>query len=107
MQDGSSGFSVTLTHDADGVQVRIVGELDLATGPELIRVLETLDGDGYERLLLDLDGVQFIDSTGLSVIGGAHRSAARNGHRLTIRCSSHQVLRLFELTGMLDYLTFE
>jgi len=107
MQDGSSGFSITLKHDPDGVQVRIVGELDLATVPELNRVLETLDGDGYSRLMLDLDGVQFIDSSGLSVIASANRSADSNGHRLTIRCSSWQVRRLFELTGMLEYLTFE
>jgi len=107
IQDGSSGFSVTVERDTRGVRVRVVGELDLASVPELNSVLETLKDDGYGRLLLDLDGVEFIDSSGLSAIIHAHDSADRSGHPLTIRCSAPQVQKLFELTGMLDYFTFE
>ena len=107
MSDGSPGFSITVENDPDGVLVRIVGEIDLATAPEVNRVCEELVGNGHGRLLLDLDGVEFMDSTGLSAIAGAKQAADSNGHRLAIRCGSPQVRRLFELTGMLDYLDFE
>jgi anti-sigma B factor antagonist len=75
--------------------------------PELDRVLDELDGGGHDRLLIDLVGVQFIDSGGLAGILRAWRAAERSGHRLTIRRGSPQAQKLFELTGMLDRLTFE
>ena len=99
--------AVTLERDPEGVTVRVVGELDLSTVPELERALNRLTVAQDERLLLDLDGVEFIDSTGLAAVIRAQDSADRNGHRLTVRYSSTQVDRLFELTGMFEKFTFE
>jgi anti-anti-sigma factor len=89
------------------MRITVVGELDVATAPELDRVLDELPEEGYSHILLDLDGVQFMDSTGLSALFRAHKIAGRRGQRTTIRCSTPQVQKLFELTGMLDHFTFE
>jgi anti-sigma B factor antagonist len=48
-----------------------------------------------------------MDSTGLSLIVQAHKSARANGHRFALRRGTSQVQRLFELTGLDDHLTFE
>jgi len=100
-------FELTVERGAGVARVRIAGDLDIATVPELDRALEGLAGDGHHRLVLDLDDLQFMDARGLRAIVRAKRFAERHGGRLTIHRSSGQVQRLFELTDMLDFLTFD
>jgi anti-sigma B factor antagonist len=105
--DGSRGFEITTERDPHGVRVRVVGELDIATAPALDLELAAVAIDRDERVLIDLDGVRFIDSSGISAVVRAKYAADRDGYRLTVRYSSPQVRRLLELTSMLEYLTFE
>lgn len=100
-------LTIAVEGDPQGVRVRLTGELDLATVPELGRALDEIASNGQSRLLIDLDGVEFMDSTGLSAILRAVRDAAAHGYRVTVRRGSPQVQRLFALTGTLDRLTFE
>jgi stage II sporulation protein AA (anti-sigma F factor antagonist) len=58
-------------------------------------------------LLIDLSRLDFMDSTGLAVMIRAQRAAQANGHRLSLRHGPTHILRLFELTGLLDHFTFE
>jgi anti-sigma B factor antagonist len=48
--------------------VRPVGELDLDTAPELEGVLESVRAEGHPRVVLDLRGLTFMDSTGLRLV---------------------------------------
>ena len=107
--DGSpnAGSAITVERDAHGLRVRIAGDLDLATAPELERVLERASGEGYGRLLIDLHAVEFMDSTGLQALMCAKEVADRNGHRLTLSYGSPQIRRLLEITGMLDLFAVE
>ncbi len=98
--DESRAFEITVEHGQEDVRVRIAGELDIATVPELDDVLKGLAGNEHQRLLLDLDNVQFMDSSGVSAIVRAQRAADHDGHRLTVLYKSPQVRRLFELTSM-------
>jgi anti-anti-sigma factor len=107
LPDASPGFEVTVARDPLEVRVRVMGDLDLLTVSTLDIVLDRLAAEGHDRLLLDLDGVEFMDASGLAAVVRAQRSARRHAHRLAIRYSSRQVHRLLELTNMLDYLTFE
>jgi anti-sigma B factor antagonist len=93
--------------DARGVELRLTGELDLETTPELDQQLDELNGGHPGRLLVDLSGVEFMDSTGLAAILRAQRSAVSSGHTLSLRRATGQVQRLFDLTGMTERLTFE
>ncbi len=93
--------------DARGVILALRGELDLATAPELESQLRAIEASHPGRVLIDLGGLEFMDSTGLGVMVRAHKAAQANGHRLAFRPGPHQVQRLFELTGMLDRFTFE
>ncbi len=103
----SDHLKIGLEPDPQGVRVRLVGELDLATAPELDRVLDELAGNGHDRLLIDLDDLVFMDSTGLASMFRAQRAADANGHRLMVRGGSRRIHRLFELAGVLDLLMFE
>jgi anti-sigma B factor antagonist len=103
----SARFMVEVEPGSRIVVVALSGELDLETAPELARELATIDETQLERLVIDLGGVTFMDSTGLSSIVAAHRFAESNGHTLALRRGSKQVQRLFELTGVGERLTFE
>jgi anti-sigma B factor antagonist len=100
-------LTVQLITDAQGVALRLDGELDLETSLEFDRRLAAIDQARISRLLIDLGGVTFMDSRGLSSIVRAHQSAEANGHTLVVRRGSNQVQRLFALTGIDERLTFE
>lgn len=82
--------------------VTVHGEVDIRTAPELRACLSTLFEGGAEQLVLDLDDVDFLDSTALSVMVGAHkrlaRSASASGLRLV--CTNESVLRVLGVTGL-------
>ena len=91
----------------DGVVLKLHGELDISTAAELERQLPAFDQDGFGRLLIDLEHVEFMDSTGLALIVRAAQGAEMSGYQLHLRSGSRQVQRLFELTGLLDRFSFE
>lgn len=93
--------------DAQGIVLALTGELDLASAPELGRQLRELGCTHPGRLLIDLSGLDFMDSTGIALLIRAQGSANSNGHRLTLRPGPAQVQRLFELTGACAHFTFE
>ena len=87
--------------DVDGVRlVEAFGELDLATAPKLCSALDAARAHRVKRLVVDLTGVDFCDSTGLRALMGASRELRVSGGRLAIAClPGGPVARLFELVG--------
>ena len=80
--------------------VSLYGELDVATSPQLREQLVDLIGEGATRLVLDLDGVDFLDSTGLGTIIGGLKRARTHGGDLRLVCTQARITRLFEITGL-------
>jgi anti-sigma B factor antagonist len=76
------------------------GEIHVSTAPEFSELLNDAVQQGRTRLVLDLTGVTFIDSTGLSVLLTALRRVARADGRMALVCSNPTVLRLFEITHL-------
>jgi anti-anti-sigma factor len=83
--------------------ITLYGELDLASSPTLEAELEQLEGS--ERVVIDLRELEFIDSTGLSVLVKAHQQAQEQGTEFGLVKGGGQVQRLLRLTGLAERLT--
>ena len=82
------------------VVVGVRGEVDIATAPKLREKLVELASRGAKQVIVDLDGVEFLDSTGLGVlIGGMKRLRGLDGD-LTLVCTQPRILKVFEITGL-------
>jgi anti-sigma B factor antagonist len=80
--------------------VTIHGELDVASAPTLRERLIGLVNDGSNHLVLDLEGLDFIDSTGLGSIISALKRARTNDGDLRLVCTQSRIRRLFEITAL-------
>ena len=80
--------------------VALVGELDLATAPELRERLGLLFERGENEVTLDLTHLDFVDSTGLSVFVMLFTRVQAAGGSMLIRNPSSAVMRIFEITGL-------
>ncbi|KYH31635.1 STAS domain-containing protein [Neomoorella mulderi] len=86
--------------------VRVKGEVDLESADALRRELEaSLDHAHPEVLMLDLEGVTFMDSSGLGVILGRYRRLKKQGGRVVICRPQPQVRRLLEISGLSKIMT--
>ncbi len=85
--------------------VAVSGELDLASSPALEEELEQIFSTDADLLIVDLRDLEFMDSTGLSVLVKAHQRAEESGKRFALVKGSQQVQRLLSLTGVAQRLT--
>src|ERR1051325_7181054 len=85
----------------EGVAViALGGEVDVYTSPRVQEEIVNLLNGGTHKLIVDLTGVEYLDSTGLGVlIGGLKRARERDGD-LKLICDNVRILRIFEITGL-------
>jgi anti-sigma B factor antagonist len=86
--------------DGDAGVVAVRGEIHVSSAPELSDCLASVMERGVTALVLDLSEVEFIDSTGLSVLLNVLRRLTQRGGSLVIVCTNPTVLRLFEITRL-------
>ena len=79
----------------------VAGEIDLYTAPRLHGELVTvLAGDEPVRLVVDMSGVEFCDSTGMNVLLAAHRRAREHGGDLELAAPRPGVRKILQVTGL-------
>ena len=100
-----SHFRVEVRNADATTVISVSGELDLASSPALEEELERVAQSDAQLVVVDLRGLEFMDSTGLSVLVRAHQRAEEHGRRLGLINGSQQVQRLLTLTGVADRLT--
>jgi anti-sigma B factor antagonist len=84
----------------DGV-VAVRGDLDVEGAPELRReLISAIEEEPGRRLVVDLEGVEFIDSAGLGILVGGRRRARTGDGELVLVATGLAVLRVLELTGL-------
>jgi anti-sigma B factor antagonist len=89
------------TSDQDGrTVVAAKGEVDLFTAPSLDTELTRVVSDGATSVVVDLGGVEFLDSTGLSVIVKALKRVREAGGTLSVVVTSERVGKVFRITGL-------
>lgn len=79
--------------------VSVEGDLDLSTAPRLKWMLVDALETGHRRLVIDLSGATFMDSTALGVLVAIWRKL-ESGERLIVVCTRPDVLKIFEYAGM-------
>jgi anti-sigma B factor antagonist len=100
-----SHFRLEVRDEEAATVIAISGELDLASSPALQEELDRAQAAHARLLIIDLRQLDFMDSTGLSVLVRAHQLADEQGRRLAMVKGPQQVQRLLSLTGVADRLT--
>ena len=100
-------FRVDVHPERDVVRVAPVGELDLATAELLEKQLHELRDAGFDRVVLDLRELTFIDSSGIRVVVAEHHFAEGAEHAFSLICGPPAVQRALEVCGLLDLLHVE
>jgi anti-sigma B factor antagonist len=88
-------------YSKDGIEViDVEGEIDIYTAPRLRELLSDLASKNNYQLVINMDKVGFLDSTGLGVlIGGLNRVQAHDGS-LDLVCTQERILKIFKITGL-------
>ena len=90
---------------SDGYELLTVeGELDIATAPRMIGVLNEAIAEMSAPLVVDLTDVVFMDSTGLALLMNARRRVVRLGQGFAIVCPGGPISRVFEIADMVESL---
>jgi anti-sigma B factor antagonist len=101
----ASTLHIDVARQGGAIVLNVRGEVDLATAPILDKQISAAEAENVAEIIVDLDRVTFMDSSGLQVLL-AHILAAQNGNRIRLTRGSPQVTRLFTVSGMLDQLPF-
>src|SRR3954452_11009718 len=93
-------LSLSTRTEGDRTVVVVGGEIDVYTAPKLREQLIDLVSSGQYHLVVDMEGVEFLDSTGLGVlVGGLKRVRAHEGS-LRLVCTQERILKIFRITGL-------
>jgi anti-sigma B factor antagonist len=101
------GLVVRGLKEGDAFLLALYGELDLATSGLLERKLQMAESASSGRVVLDLSGLQFLDSTGLHALLRAQKRWEANGREFSLLRGPRAVHRVFELTQTTGLFTFE
>ncbi len=80
--------------------VSVTGEIDLFTAPEFKQRISAPIDAGCTRVIVDLLGVTFIDSSSLGVLIGAHKRLKLRDGGLVIVCEDRAIVNTFKITGL-------
>lgn len=85
--------------DGDRTVVQIHGEIDLNTSPEVRSTIGRVARPG-RQVVIDLTGVDFLDSTGLGSLVWARKRMRRDGGDILVTCPQPTVRRVLEISGV-------
>jgi anti-sigma B factor antagonist len=94
----------TAVHEQGRVTVVVHGELDLGTAPALHREVQALLALPVEAIVIDLEGLDFVDSSGMRALNDLRQAAAERRIPFSVGPRSDAVEQVLELTGMTDLL---
>src|SRR5215813_8121603 len=93
------GGMISYRHDT-GAWLNAAGEIDVYTAPRLRELLIDLVNKNNYQLVVNMEKVEFLDSTGLGVlVGGLKRVRAHDGS-LDLVCTQERILKIFRITGL-------
>lgn len=97
-------LTTTVEHRDGWTLVAVAGQLDIATAPGLRQVLVEAQFSEDHRLLVDLDGLEFIDAMGFGILLEARKRARTHDGQVAVLCTTPRIRRELELTGLVEVL---
>jgi len=97
---GEVELSVVTRREGARTVISVTGEIDVYTAPTLRERLNELVADGEYHLVVDMAGVDFLDSTGLGVLVGGLKRARSHDGTLRLVCDQEKILKVFRITGL-------
>ncbi len=85
---------------ADRTVLEVGGEIDVYTAPRLRERLLELVAEGTRYIVVNMERVEFLDSTGLGVLVGGLKRIRAQGGSLVLVCSQERILKIFRITGL-------
>jgi len=104
--DHPKPFRCSIAQSDGATVLRPAGDLDLGSVPHLEKSLQGAVEAGARRVVVDLRGLEFMDSTGLTLLMRWQRESRRDGFELALVRGDERIHRLFELTAMEPLFTF-
>jgi anti-sigma B factor antagonist len=96
-------FDIAVSDRAGTTVISLVGELDLATAPSLKAVLAEVAQQHPGDVQVDMRGVTFLDSSGISVLVQAHKQLESRGSALRLHGVSESPRRVLEVAGLSQF----
>ena len=81
--------------------VEVQGEIDVYTSPRVKETINELIEGGHYNFVINLEGVRYIDSTGLGVLIGALKKVREQNGRIVLICTNPQIKKIFNITGLI------
>ena len=99
---GGVDVDLTLaTNEVDGATIIAVGgEIDVYTAPKLRDKITELVANGIYDIIVDMEAVEFLDSTGLGVLVGGLKKVRAHDGSLQLICTQDRLLKIFRITGL-------
>lgn len=96
-------FTVTTRDTAAGPVLEFTGELDAVTAPDALKAIQRLTPHPGQQLVVDLTGLQFCDSSGVSALIAARNRALDVGAGIALAAVPVHLARTLGLTGLADF----
>jgi anti-sigma B factor antagonist len=93
-------LSLSTRTEGDQTVLEVGGEIDVYTAPKLREQFAQLVEDGRYGIVVDLEKVAFLDSTGLGVLVGGLKKVRSHDGWLRLVCTQERILKIFRITGL-------
>ncbi|MBT6121466.1 anti-sigma factor antagonist [bacterium] len=93
-------FNIEIDEKQDIPIVRVTGDIDIYTCPKLNKGMSEAIEGGHSSIVLDLEGIHYLDSTGLGIIAHTARSLSNKKGYIYIVCQQPQIRKIFSVSGL-------
>jgi len=93
-------LSLETRHEDGFTIIEVSGEIDVYTAPKLRDKITELVGTGEYDLVIDMEKVDFLDSTGLGVLVGGLKKVRAHDGSMRLICNQERLLKIFRITGL-------
>lgn len=93
-------LDVSTREAGDYLVFDVKGEVDLYSAPKLKQAVYDMIDGGRTKLVLDLDALDFMDSTGLGILVASLKRVTTEGGQLKLVCNRDNILKIFKITGL-------